>query len=90
MIFSKLFLICTFFLICEDPPCGLDAVKIQCLFRGEEGEGGEVGAGAASDWGERKRKREPGKKYEDKNQEKSHILSKKNNVATSQKFYRSF
>ena len=34
--------------------------------RGEEGEGGEVGAGVASGWGERRRKREPEKKKKKK------------------------
>ena len=36
--------------------------KIQCLLGEEEGEGGEVGAGAAPSWGKRRRKREPEKK----------------------------
>ena len=34
--------------------------KIQFLFRVEEGDGEEVGAGAASGWGESRRKGEPG------------------------------
>ena len=63
--------------------------KIQCLFKGEEGEGGEVGAGANSGRGERRRKREPEKKKK-KKQEKSHSLSTKNNIATSPKLYWSY
>ena len=45
------------------PPPGLATLKIQCLCRGERG---KEGAGAASCWGERRRKMEPGKKTKNK------------------------
>ena len=64
--------------------------KIQCLFRGEEGDGGEVGPGAASGWGERRRKRETQKKKKIKFKKATQPLHKKNNLATSPKLYRSY
>ena len=57
--------------------------KIQCLLGGEEGEGGEVGAGAASSWGERRRKRKT--KKEEKIKKSKTQLLQKNNLATSPK-----
>ena len=51
--------------------------KIQCLFKGEEGEGGEVGAGANSGRGERRRKREPEEKKKKKTRKVTQPLHKK-------------